>query len=122
MGTEIQFLRQFELFSKAADSLLRRLATRATTRKFGSNQLVVRQGERPDYVYFIRSGSVKVIFLRLLNSIFQILRKIDIRKSLNFNFIEDKSVLLDPDRYDMDDGKASYHLMQIDELRNFHLF
>jgi len=61
MGTELEFLRQFEIFSKASDSLLSRLATRATTRKYGSNHLVVRQGEKPDYVYFIRSGCVKVI-------------------------------------------------------------
>lgn len=37
------------------------------------------------------------------------------------NFIQDKSILLDPERYDMEDGKANYQLMQIDELRNIFL-
>ncbi|MDR2925273.1 MAG: cyclic nucleotide-binding domain-containing protein [Azoarcus sp.] len=54
-------LKTFPLFSGLSDEVLSSIAQVAMMRHFPRGQSVVRAGERTDYVYFVLTGSLKVV-------------------------------------------------------------
>ncbi len=56
----IQFFKNFPVFQELEKESLVHLATKSMYRKFSSNTVVMRQGDEPFSVYFIKSGRFKV--------------------------------------------------------------
>ncbi|NMG47245.1 cyclic nucleotide-binding domain-containing protein [Azoarcus communis] len=54
-------LKTFPLFSGLSDDVIAAVARHALMRRFPRGQTVVRAGDRTDYVYFVLTGSLKVV-------------------------------------------------------------
>lgn len=60
LEAHINALRGFALLQTCSDSYLKRIAAKCFTNKFRTYTVIIPQGQRPDGVYFIKSGKVKV--------------------------------------------------------------
>ena len=60
LEAHINALRGFALLQTCSDSYLKRIAAKCFTNKFRTYTVIIPQGQRPDGVYFIKAGKVKV--------------------------------------------------------------
>jgi len=56
----IEFLKHFPVFQDMSPDLMTKLATKAIYKKYPTNTVIIRQGDEPFSVYFIKSGRFKV--------------------------------------------------------------
>lgn len=69
IDTVIEYFKHFSIFQDISKEVLINISTKSLYRKYPSNTIVVRQGDIPRAVFFIKSGRCKVI------------RKVDFLKS-----------------------------------------
>jgi len=60
-SVSITALKTFSLFQGLSEETLQRVASAAVMRRFPRGQAVVREGDRTDYLYFVLTGSLKVV-------------------------------------------------------------
>lgn len=105
------FFRNLPRFHNCKRSVLMELAQLSKHVKYNINTLVLRQGDRPQSLYFVKSGRFKV------------LRKVEFRiptqhyEASNIDFL-----VKDPTDDEINAHKAESKLLEVDELLNGDVF
>jgi CRP-like cAMP-binding protein len=60
MGQIMEFYQEFSAFQSLSNKDIVKYATKSLFYKFPSNTVVVREGDYPEEIFFVKSGRVKV--------------------------------------------------------------